>query len=102
MNLKALKKKVAPLFRKKHVIKSILFGSFSRGTESKNSDLDLLIIKNTKNRFLDRFNEFDELYSLLRNYTFDLLVYTPEELARNAHRPFIKRILSEGVIFYEH
>jgi hypothetical protein len=31
----------------------------------------------------------------------DLLVYTPEELARNRNRGFIRRALEEGKVIYE-
>ena len=102
MTLTRLKKILGPLFRKKKVNRAILFGSFARETKSKRSDIDILIVKKTKKRFLDRFEDFDEIYSLLKNFAVDLLVYTPDEFERNAQRPFLKRIISEGVELYEH
>ena len=78
-----------------------MFGSFARGTEDNKSDIDIFIIKNTNKRFLDRFEEFTELYHLLNEYAVDLLIYSPEELERNSHRSFIKTILSEGIAIYE-
>ncbi len=102
MTLSRLRKLLEPLFRKKNVSKAILFGSFARVTESRRSDIDILIVKKTKKRFLDRFEEFDEIYSLLKSFAVDLLIYTPDEFKRNAHRPFLKRVVSEGVELYEH
>jgi predicted nucleotidyltransferase len=94
-------RRLRPLFRKKGIKKAILFGSFARGTASKRSDIDILIIQETDKRFLDRFSEFSWLYDLLKGYAVDLLVYSPEELKRNAGRPFVKSVLSEGVVLYE-
>ena len=102
MTLTGLKKLLEPLFREKNVSRAILFGSFARETKSRRSDIDILIVKKTKKRFLDRFEDFDEIYSLLKNFVVDLLVYTPDEFERNADRPFLKRVISEGVELYEH
>ena len=90
-----------PVFKKTDVTKAFLFGSYARGTADKGSDIDILIIKKTDKRFLDRFEEFSEIYSLLKGYAVDLLVYSPEELDRNRDRPFVKTILSEGISLYE-
>jgi predicted nucleotidyltransferase len=96
-----LKKRLRPFFRKSGVDKAVLFGSFARGTASKRSDVDILIVQETNKRFLDRFSDFSWLYDLLKEYAVDLLIYSPEELKRNASRPFIKSILTEGVVLYE-
>jgi uncharacterized protein len=101
MTAERLKKRLRPLFKKNGVEKAVLFGSFARGTASKRSDIDILIIQETKKRFLDRFSEFSWLYDLLKGHAVDLLVYSPEELKRNAGRPFVKSVLSEGVVLYE-
>ena len=101
MTIEKLEKLLKPIFNSRNVTKAFLFGSFARGTESNRSDIDILIVKPTKKRFLDRFEEFDEIYSLLKDFTVDLLVYTPGELTRNGHRPFVKTIISGGIILYE-
>jgi len=105
MNDKELRKiseQLAPLFRKNRVMKVILFGSAARGSESKKSDLDFMIIKKTEKRFFERYDEFDEMYYLIKNRAVDLLIYTPDELENISHRPFIRRILQEGQTVYEH
>ena len=100
--LNAFRRLLAPIFRQNNVRKVVLFGSASRESLTKKSDLDLMIIKETSKRFFDRYEEFDEIYTLIKNRAIDLLIYTPEELKNISHRPFIKRILKEGKSIYEH
>ena len=105
MNLKELntiRRLLAPIFRQNSVIKVVLFGSVSRGSGTRKSDLDLMIIKETGRRFFDRYDEFDEIHALIKNRAVDILIYTPEELKNISHRPFIKKILEEGKSIYEH
>jgi uncharacterized protein len=101
MTVTRLKKMLYPVFKNREISKALLFGSYARGTQDSKSDIDILIIKKTDRRFLDRFEEFTELYSLLKNHAVDLLIYSPEEVERNSHRTFIRTILSEGVALYE-
>ena len=79
-----------------------MFGSYSRGSETHKSDLDLMIVTDTDKRFFDRYDSFDKIHEILKDKAVDLLIYTPDELDRIAHRSFIKKILSEGYIIYEH
>jgi len=83
------------------VLKAILFGSAARDTETRHSDIDMMIVMKTNKRFFDRYDDFEELYSEFRGRSLDLLIYTPEELENICHRPFIRRILQEGQIIYE-
>lgn len=79
----------------------ILFGSWARGDEDEHSDLDLVIIKETQERFLDRL---DRVYELVKpTFAMDALVYTPQEFAEMQERdnPFIEMVLKEGVVIYE-
>ena len=58
----------------------ILFGSAARGDADVYSDLDLVVIKDTAERFLDRLGR---VYDLIQpDYALDALVYTPKEFAR--------------------
>ena len=55
--------RVTKMLRKDKDIKLlILFGSLARGDISAKSDIDMIIIKDTKKKFLDRL---DEIYSIL-------------------------------------
>ncbi|SPD74994.1 conserved hypothetical protein [uncultured Desulfobacterium sp.] len=100
--LEEIKKILHPFFRHLGVNKVVLFGSYSRGSETRKSDLDLLIVTNTDKRFFDRYGSFEKIYELIKDRNIDLLIYTPEELDRIAHRSFIKKILTEGKTIYEH
>lgn len=100
-DLEELKIELAPLFRELGVSKAILFGSISRGTGTKRSDIDILVVRETDERFFDRYQAFEKIHSHLKGRSVDLLIYTPMELDRIGHRPFIKRILAEGQTIYE-
>ena len=79
----------------------ILFGSWARGDEDEYSDLDLVIIKETQERFLDRLAR---VYDLVKpTFAMDVLVYTPQEFAEMQERNnyFIEMVLKEGVVIYE-
>ncbi len=101
-NLEHLKALLAPVFERTRTLKAILFGSMARGTGSRRSDIDLLIVQETDRRFFDRFDEFSEVLERVGNRGVDMLIYTPEELRRISHRPFLKKILAEGKVLYEH
>lgn len=51
----------------------LLFGSLARGDFRDHSDIDLIVVKETEKRFLDRLDEF---YDDARE-AMDVLVYTP-------------------------
>jgi uncharacterized protein len=75
----------------------LLFGSLARGDARDHSDIDLIVVKETDKRFLDRLDEF---YDDARE-AMDVLVYTPQEFEEMKQRPFVKMALLEGRILYE-
>lgn len=79
----------------------ILFGSMARGDVHEDSDLDLLIVKETDQPFLHRID--DVLMVLDTDVPVEPLVYTPSELERlrDEGRDFIATILEEGRVVYE-
>ena len=83
--------------------KVILFGSYAYGEPTEDSDVDLLIIKNTKKRPIERWLEVKKL---LRGrgplVAVSPLVYTEKELAsRIAMKDFfIEEILERGELLY--
>ena len=85
-----------------NVKKVVLFGSGARNSETRKSDLDLMIIMETEKRFFNRFDPFDDIFTTIKDRAVDLLIYTPQELENISHRHFIKQILSEGKTIYEH
>ncbi|NIM97928.1 MAG: nucleotidyltransferase domain-containing protein [candidate division Zixibacteria bacterium] len=77
----------------------ILFGSLTRQEAGLTSDLDLLIVWDTPLNFLERTAE---LYRRLQpRIGADLLAYTPAEMQRMGHNPFVRRALQEGKVLYE-
>ena len=81
--------------------KIILFGSMARGDFDEYSDIDLIVIKDTKQRFVRRLVEVTAFIPL--DIAVDALVYTPKEIdAMLAEgNPFIEQALKEGKVLYE-
>lgn len=81
--------------------KVILFGSAATDHVGPNSDIDMVVIKETS---LSYFKRVDQLVDLL-NYDIDIdfLVYTPDEFAKAVkERPFFRdEIVKRGKILYE-
>lgn len=96
---KAVEGIVTTLARRPEVERAILFGSYARGRRDLFTDLDVLIVMDSALDFVSRTAEMYR--DLSCPVDLDLLVYTPEELARNRHRGFIRRALEEGKVIYE-
>jgi predicted nucleotidyltransferase len=63
--------------------KIILFGSHAYGTPQSDSDIDLLVIKETTERFIDRCVRVRRILSdPQRTVGLEILVLTPRELSR--------------------
>jgi predicted nucleotidyltransferase len=89
------------LIAHEHPEKIILFGSYCTGEVKEWSDLDLVIIKETQARFLDRTRQV--LALLKPRVGVDVLVYTPDEFERlSRERAFVRQeILGKGRVIYE-
>jgi len=72
-----LKRIVEKLKGDKSIRFILLFGSLARGDLGA-GDIDLIVVKNTDKRFLDRLDEFYENADM----AIDVLVYTPKSLKR--------------------
>lgn len=83
--------------------KIILFGSYAWGKPHKDSDVDLLVVKNSSE---NRFERQRSLRKLLFDGDYpamDLMVYTPEEIEKSVNKNknlFIEDILRHGKIIY--
>lgn len=83
--------------------KVILFGSYARGTPRPDSDIDLLIVKETSERFIDRWVTVRRLLSdPQRLIPLETIILTPQELAHRLEvgDQFIAEILEKGEILY--
>lgn len=97
-----LRRIIAILVEKYQPEKVILFGSLATGRINEWSDIDLLIIKETDKRPLDRATDVTAMLNYPR-IAMDIFVYTPEEvkyLVREGSQ-FIAEILEQGTILYE-
>ena len=83
--------------------KVILFGSYAYGEPTEDSDIDLLIIKNTDKRPIDRWIEVKRLLrDISRTVPVSPLVYTEKEIEeRIAIKDFfIEEIFEKGDVLY--
>ena len=102
LSIDDIRTRTTDVLRRYDVQRAILFGSFARGEASRHSDVDLLLVKETDERFLDRARGLlEELAARLPLYDVDVLVYTPAELRTLRDRPFFRSVLSEGIVLYE-
>ena len=82
-------------------VKVILFGSLAQDEVQAWSDIDLVVVAETEDRFLDRTKEMLRL--LQPRVGLDVRVYTPDECERLCReRPFTQReIVRKGQVLYE-
>jgi uncharacterized protein len=84
-------------------IKVILFGSYAYGSPTRDSDIDLLIIKESSDRFLDRCVQVQSILTgLHRSLPVEPIVLTPGELEKRLSMgdQFIQEILTRGEVLY--
>jgi predicted nucleotidyltransferase len=81
--------------------KIILFGSHAWGEPTKDSDVDLLVVKKTNNRLRTQMQISRTLYP--RNIPLDLLVFTPKQFSGKKAKAnmFLNEITEKGEILYE-
>ncbi|MEW6481681.1 MAG: nucleotidyltransferase domain-containing protein [bacterium] len=80
--------------------KVILFGSYAKGEQTEDSDVDLFIVAETKERFYERMASVKRLIRDLRNgIPIAPIVLTYKELQKRIEikDQFINEILEEGV-----
>jgi len=83
--------------------KVILFGSYAYGSPRPDSDIDLLIIKKTGERFIDRWVTVRRLLSDPgRTVPLETLVLTPQEVSNRlaVGDQFLAEILEKGEVLY--
>lgn len=83
--------------------KVILFGSYAYGEPHPDSDIDLLIIKDTSERFIDRWVTVQRILTGMHNsIPVETFVLTPQEIENRlaVGDQFIGEILEKGNILY--
>lgn len=84
-------------------LKIILFGSYARGTPKVDSDIDLFIVKDTNERFIDRWVTVRRILSNpSRKLAIETLVLTPQEVTDRlaCGDQFVAEILEKGRVLY--
>lgn len=101
---KLVNRVVKRLERTYHPKQVVLFGSYAYGRPRRDSDLDLLIVKETTKPFFRRLYEVRRLVSpVLSGYPFGPIVVTPKELRRRLARgdQFFQEIMTRGKTVYD-
>lgn len=81
----------------------VLFGSYAYGTPSRDSDIDILVIKETTERPIDRRVKIANIVSDPKRFIpVESIVMTPGELEERLKRgdQFVKEILEKGEELY--
>ncbi len=93
---------VRQIAEKFHPQKIILFGSYARGNPQPESDVDLLVIMETKMRELQQALVIEQSLDM-DLFGLDLLVKTPQTLAERIALgdSFLKEITRDGRVVYE-
>lgn len=79
----------------------ILFGSYSNGRQERDSDVDILIIKETEDKYRERTLKVRRILSEENSIIgMDIIVYTPEEISKRMEigDSFLSKILNEGIV----
>ncbi len=82
--------------------KIILFGSFAWGNPTKDSDIDLFIVKKSDKTTIERAQDVGRII-FNKGEAVDILVYTPEEVEKSINEYknlFIEDIMRNGKVLY--
>ena len=81
----------------------VLFGSYASGKPTSNSDIDLLVVMPTRQRWSDRSRAMNALFPD-RTLPIDFVVRTPREIRERLTSyfcPFTREIVKKGRVLYE-
>ena len=96
--LREIAQKVVRAFRPKNII---LFGSYAYGKPTSDSDLDLLIVMESRDRPAERIRKVSDLFDP-RPLPMDFIVLTPDEIRHrlSGFDPFLEEVLEKGQTLY--
>ena len=96
--LSEIARKVVQAFRPKNII---LFGSYAYGKPTSDSDLDLLIVMESRDRPAERIRKISDLFDP-RPLPMDFIVLTPGEVRHrlSGFDPFLEEVLEKGQRLY--
>ena len=101
MTIEEIRTAVREVAESNRAMLAVLFGSYGRGTATQHSDIDVIFVEQTRDRYLDRLARY--MYPLLDRLgpPVEVFVYTPDEFERMKQGAFVKRALEEGMVLYE-
>jgi predicted nucleotidyltransferase len=90
--------KVVQAFHPKNII---LFGSYAYGKPTFDSDLDLLIVMESRDRPAERIRKVSDLFDP-RPLPMDFIVLTPSEVRHrlSGFDPFLEEVIEKGQMLY--
>ena len=96
--IRELTRQIAEQFKPQKII---LFGSYARGKPRPESDVDLLVVMNTKLREVEQSIKISQQIEV--RFGLDLIVYTPKHLRERVKMGdwFLRDVLKEGKVLYE-
>ena len=96
--LREIAQKVVRAFRPKNIF---LFGSYAYGKPTSDSDLDLLIVMESRDRQAERIRKVSDLFDP-RPLPMDFIVLTPGEMRHrlSGFDPFLEEVLEKGQMLY--
>lgn len=99
-----LKEIAGKLASDKRLLKIVAYGSRVRGDNRGDSDMDVLVVVDKKDRAIkEKIIEIFYSYELMTDISFSTVMLSLEELRFNEKlgSPFIKSINEEGIVFYD-
>lgn len=88
----------------RRILKAIVYGSRIRGDYRGDSDMDILVIVDKKDKEIkDKILDIFYSYELESDISFSVTIFSLEELEFNERlgSPFIENIRKEGITFYD-
>ena len=97
----AIDEVVRQIVEKFHPQKIILFGSYARGNPRPESDVDILVVMDTKLKESQQSLQIRRYLNLF--FGLDIILYTPKRLEERIAMGdcFVQDILEEGKVMYE-
>ncbi|UCH88724.1 MAG: nucleotidyltransferase domain-containing protein [Thermoplasmata archaeon] len=76
----------------------VIYGSYAKGEEEFDSDLDIMVIAKNKKKAEEKANKAADL--ILKRYSIVLspIILTPKEFKLKSKKPFIKEALEHGIV----
>ncbi len=96
--IRAMARQIAEQFKPQRIV---LFGSYARGNPRPESDVDMLVIMDTRLRESQQSLQIRRSLRIL--FGLDLIVHTPKRLAERLEMGdcFLQDVLKEGKVLYE-